>query len=262
VLDMLRALPAPVLPDEPAPALPQIAGKTHQQAQAAPSRHTPRQTHGASPVPHMTSQLAGKDAVLAALRERVATLEAQIAQLSTITVSVNGSLVAASDLPAVLHLDTLHTQVQQATITVARVEKETPIPEPVRHELVAQPTPQQKALEAAAPELLYSEQKLLARLVAQVKALSSSEKALFVWLVEHDGQQVSSRQLADAVGIDVRVTWSDRTKRLVKLPYIQQWGAHQFWYRARFREYCHRCFAAQTDQRAIARELLAVDQAR
>ena len=76
---------------------------------------------------HTTIVQTTKDDELQALRERVASLEAQIDLLKTITVSVNGSLVPASDLPAILHLDALHTQVEQATITVAHVDSETPI---------------------------------------------------------------------------------------------------------------------------------------
>jgi len=116
------------------------------------------------------------------------------------------------------------------------------VPEPV-----AQATP---------PELLSSEKKLLSWLVAQVKALSPSEKALFTWLVEHDGHQVSSRQLADAVGMDVRVAWTDRTQGLVRLPFIQQWGNHQFRYRARFGEYCRRSFASTADHGTVMQALL------
>jgi len=247
VLEMLRVLPVAVLPDEPANALPPVSPDKH--PQASRPHKTPHHPWDAPAVTQTTSVLFTQDADLQALRERIAALEAQIALLKTITVSVNGSLVAASDLPAVLHLDALHTQVEQATITVARVDGYPPITEPVRQEPLAQseskhvanaPTPPQEA-----PELLYSEKKLLARLAAQIKALSPSEKALFTWLVEHDGQQISSRQLADAVGKDRRVTWADRTKGLVKLPFILQWGHHQFWYRARLGDYCRRYLALE-----------------
>jgi len=259
VLEMLRALPAEVLPDEPTPASPPVS--PDKQPQASRLQKTPHHPRDAPAGTQTTSVLFTPDADLQALRERIAALEAQIALLKTITVSVNGSLVAASDLPAVLHLDALHTQVEQATITVTRVDGETPMTEPERATPQAQPVPEPVAPSSPAPpqdapELLYSEKKLLARLVAQVKALSPSEKTLFTWLVEHDGQQVSSRQLADAVGMDRRVTWADRTKRLVRLPFIQQWGTHQFWYRARFGEYCRRYFASMTDHQPVIQALL------
>lgn len=253
VLGMLRSLPAPMKPEAPGLASSPVSG----------SQHPPRQIHALKYSASGTAVLAAKDAELQALRERVAALEGQIALLNSITVSVNGSPVPASDLPAVLKLDTLHTQVEQATITVANVGSETPIPAPTRPEPRAQPEPatqapasQRTVPEPAAPELLFSEKKLLARLVAQVKALSPSEKALFTWLVEHDGQQVSSQQLADAVGMDVRVTWTDRTKKLLKLPFIQQWGTHQFWFRARLGEYSQRFFASTTDHHAVMQVLV------
>ncbi len=264
VLEMLRALPAPVPAAEPSP--PEAHDGESKQPEASRRRRVrPSPSDVDAPTaaqqPTVLSTEAS-DGELEALRERVAALEAQINLLKTITVSVNGSLVAASDLPAVLHLDELHTQAQQATITVASMGAETVPPvQLVQREAQTTTVPEPSVSTPAVqtqdtPALLYSEKKLLARLVAQVKALSRSEKALFVWLLEHDGQKVSSRQLADAVGMDVRVTWSDRTRKLVKLPFIQQWGAHQFWFRARFGEYCRRSFSSPAAKQTIADALI------
>lgn len=100
-----------------------------------------------------------------------------------------------------------------------------------------------------ASALLSRGKKVLSRLVAQVKTLSPSEKTLCVWLVEHDELHVSSRHVADAVGMDVRVTWTDRTKKLVRLPFIQQWETHPFWFRAQFGDYCWRYFTSGTTTR-------------
>ena len=206
------------------------------------------------------------DTELEVLRERVVALEAQMALLKTITVSVNGSLVPASDLPAVLHLDTLHTQVEQATITVASMGAETvpPITAAQRESqtsALSEPGVSTPAvLREDAPELLYSEKKLLARLVTQVKALSLSEKALFVWLIEHDGQKVSSSQLADAVGMDRRVTWANQTKHLMKLLFIARWDAQQFWYRAQLGDYCRRYFSSPAAKQTVISALIRAAQ--
>jgi hypothetical protein len=268
VLEMLQALPVPTvqvptLPEERSPASSPASGR--RQPQTIRQRQT-RSSDTRKPSRGHPIALEPSDAELEALRERVATLEAQMALLKTINVSVNGSLVPASDLPAVLHLDTLHTQVEQATITVASMGAETVPPvKLVQRESQTPAVPESRVstppvLTQDTLELLYSEKKLLARLVAQVKALSLSEKALFVWLIEHDGQKVSSRQLADAVGMDRRVTWANQTKHLVKLPFIARWGAHQFWYRAQLGDYCRRYFSSPAAEQAITSALIRAAQ--
>jgi hypothetical protein len=264
VLEMLRALPVPTvqvptLSEERSPASSKASGRRQPQTtrQGQTRSFDTRKPPQVQPIALETA-----DVELEALRERVAALEAQMALLKTITVSVNGSLVPASDLPAVLHLDALHTQVEQATITVASMGTETMPPvKLVQRELQTPAVPESSVSTSTvlirdAPELLYSEKKLLARLGAHVKALSLSEKALFVWLIVHDGQKVSSRQLADAVGMDRRVTWANQTKHLVKLPFIARWGAHQFWYRAQLGDYCRRYFSSTAAEQTITNALI------
>ncbi len=268
VLEMLRALPvpsaqAPTLSEEASSARPPASG--YRQPPMTRQRQT-RRSDTRKPSQGHPMALEPADAERETLRERVAALEAQMALLKTITVSVNGSLVPASDLPAVLHLDALHTQVEQATITVASIGAETVPPiKLMQREAQTPAVPEPRVsippvLTQDTPELLYSEKKLLARLVAQVKALSRSEKALFIWLIEHDGQKVSSGQLADAVGMDRAVTWAKQTKRLVKLPFIARWGAQQFWYRAQLGDYCRRYFSSPAAKQVIVGALIRAAQ--
>jgi hypothetical protein len=268
VLEMLRALPVPMA------QVPTLSEESSSASSPASGRRQPQTTRQCQTRSFDTRKLPQvrpialetSAAELEALRERVAALEAQMALLKTITVSVNGSLVPASDLPTVLHLDSLHTQVEQATITVASMDAETVPPvQLVQRETQTLAVPEPRVFTPPVrtqdtPELLYSEKKLLARLVTQVKALSLSEKTLFVWLIEHDGQKVSSRQLADSVGMDRRVTWAHQTKHLVKLPFIARWGAHQFWYRAQLGDYCRRYFLSPAAEQTITSALIRAVQ--
>jgi len=113
-------------------------------------------------------------------------------------------------LPTVLQLDTMLTHVEQVTIAIERV---TGPPEAQSGVVPASSIPRGEAMngivEGAEPTphtLRYSEDKPLKRLLAQLAALSHSEKALLTWLLEHDGTEIWSQDLADAVGMDVRVT--------------------------------------------------------
>lgn len=176
VLDMLRALPVPALPNEPVKAVSPVVHERSEQPRDHQS--STRAAYAGKDSPAGTAALSAKNAELLALRERVAALEAQITLLKTITVSVNSTSVPASDLPAILKLDALHTQVEQATITIARVDGEPPITESAQPEsklVTHTPAPPQDT-----PDLLYSERKLLARILKQVQALSRTEKTLCV----------------------------------------------------------------------------------
>jgi hypothetical protein len=107
---------------------------------------------------------------------------------------------------------------------------------------------------------VFSEQKLLKKLIAQVGALSRSEKALLTWLIEHDGEKISAQHLADAVGMDRGVTWTRQTRKLVKLPFVARWGTNQFWYQAVFTDYVRRYFASVSDVCVLTQQLIKAAQ--
>jgi len=193
-----------------------------------------------------------------AKEQQIRELAAQVDLLSKIQVSFNGSIISALDLPSALQLDTLHTHVNQATIAVERVIGGTPESVSVNQPSFASEHPSGE--ETRDQALLFSEQKLLTKLMSQVKALSPSEKTLLTWLIEHDGAQMSSRQLADAVSADIRVTWADRTTKLVKLPFVRRWGTRPFWYKAIIGEYCRDHFASVKDCNVIIQQLVKTAQ--
>ena len=193
-----------------------------------------------------------------AKEQQIRELAAQIDLLSKIRVSFDGSIISALDLPSALQLDTLHTHVNQATIAVERVIGGTPESVSVNQPSFASRHSSGEATRDQA--LLFSEQKLLTKLMSQMKALSPSEKTLLTWLIEHDGAQMSSRQLADAVSADIRVTWADRTTKLVKLPFVRRWGTRPFWYKATIREYCRSHFTSVADGTVIIQQLVKAAQ--
>ncbi len=188
-------------------------------------------------------------------------LATQVDLLSKITVSLDGSIISALDLPSALHLDTLHTQIDQATIAVEQVVGNTPVlaisisessPESIQ--------PAVETAEKASTALLFSEQKLLNRLITRVKALTSSEKALLTWLIEHDNTQVTSRQLADAVGMDIGVTWARQTQDLMKFSFITRSGKRAFFYNATVGDYCRYHFRSIADDGVIIQQLVRAAQ--
>jgi hypothetical protein len=180
--------------------------------------------------------------------------------LGAITVTLDGAQIPALELPTVLQLDTMRTHVAQATIAIERVTNhagEQPGVAPGSAAYPASPVGgTAKVAESTPRALRFSEDKLLKRLLTQVAALSRSEKALLVWLLEHDGTKISSQDLADAVGMDVRVTWTNRTGGLVRFPFIARWGANRFWYQALFGTYARRHFASVPEAESIALRLV------
>ncbi len=210
--------------------------------------------------PQVAALLAAKDAEIQQLRD-------QVELLSKIKVSLDGTVLALTNLPSVLHLDTLNTQVQQATIEGQGLLGPAPAPDerdaPAQAMVVGASRRETMGAVSQAepePELLFSERKLLAKLIAQVCSLSRAEKALFTWLIEHDGTEVSSQHLADAVGMDVRVTWSGQTKKLVKIPFVARWGTNKFWYQAVFGTYARKSFPSVADPKTIVEQLVRAAQ--
>ena len=215
----------------------------------------------------LSDERARQEEVLAQLQDeslakeqQIRELAAQVDLLSKIRVSFDGSIISALDLPSALQLDALHTHVDQATIAVERVIGGTPDGVSVNQPSAAPFQPSEDETETRAGALLFSEQKLLTKLMSQVKALSPSEKTLLTWLIEHDGAQMSSRQLADAVSADIRVTWADRTTKLVKLPFVRRWGTRPFWYKATIGEYCRSHFTSVVDGTVIIQQLVKAAQ--
>ena len=105
-------------------------------------------------------------------------------------------------------------------------------------------------------QLRQSEKQLLARLVKQVRQLSPSEKLFFVWLLEHDEQPVTSRELADAVSIDQGATRRSRTGLLVDLPFIRRTGTQRFVFKATFGSYCRNYFKSIADIQVLVQRLV------
>jgi hypothetical protein len=141
--------------------------------------------------------------VLATKEAQLSELSRQVDLLSKITVTLDGTRIPALDLPTVLQLDTMRTHVAQATIAIEQVMGHTGDQPGVAPGSAAQQGEPvggtAKVAESTPLTLRFSEDKLLKRLLAQVAALSRSEKALLVWLLEHDGTKISSQDLADAV---------------------------------------------------------------
>jgi len=219
----------------------------------------------------LQEERARQEEVIGGLRQSLGEQEAQLRHLrqqvdllSKITVTLDGTKFPALDLPAVLRLDRMQTHVAQATIEVSRVEG-LPIASTDGPGASAassgEAMPSAEAVGASAPVTLrFSENKLLTRLLSQVEALSFSEKALLTWLLEHDGEEISSQDLADAVGMDICVTWSRRTSGLVKFPFVARWGAHKFWYKGIFSEYARKHFTSVSDPQVIAQQLIYAAQ--
>jgi len=109
-------------------------------------------------------------------------------------------------------------------------------------------------------QLLFSEKKLLKKLIEQILNLSISEKALFTWLIEHDGEEVSSQRLADGVSLDIGVTWTRSTRKLVKIPFIGRWGTSKFRFKAEFAAYARRYFSSASNQDVIKQRLVKAAQ--
>ncbi len=204
--------------------------------------------------------------VLALLSEKdtyIRRLQEQLDLLKTIKISVEGTTVPVTELPAALQLDHLHTQVAQATIVI---ERATGVPEASPEEEQVSPGKPGPALRpaetqhAASSELLYSEAKTLKKLLAQVDALTPSEKLLFTWLVEHDGHAVSSQDLADAVCVDVSATWARQTTRLMRIPFITRSGKNKFWYQATFGDYARKYFSSGANTAVIKQQLMKAAQ--
>src|SRR5579885_925829 len=105
-------------------------------------------------------------------------------------------------------------------------------------------------------QLRQSEKQLLTRLLKMVRQLSPSEKLFFVWLVEHDEQQVTSRELADAVCVTQDATRRSRTDLLTSLPFIRRWGTQRFVFQATFGSYCRRRFPSIADPQCVAQRLI------
>ncbi len=219
----------------------------------------------------LQEERTAQDEMIKGLQETLAVQEVQLRELrqqvdllSNITVTLDGTKIRALELPSIVHLDRMQTHVAQATIEVDRVEGipslstngTTPTGGPPCEAIRAEET-----ADMSAPiKLLYSEQKLLKRLLEQVQALSPSEKALFTWLLEHDGVEIVSQALADAVSMDIRVTWSRYTHRLLKLPFIARWGVNKFRFQGLFRDYALRHFRSVADPESIAGQLIAAAQ--
>ncbi len=201
--------------------------------------------------PQVLALLAEKDA-------RIHRLQEQLDLLKSIKVSVEGTTMPVTELPAVLQLDHLQTHVAQATIVI---ERATGVPKASSEG--EQPRPALRPAEiqtAPSSELLYSEAKTLKKLLTQIGALTPSEKLLFTWLVEHDGQAVSSQGLADAVCIDVSATWARQTARLMRIPFITRSGENKFWYRATFGDYARKYFSSGADTAVIKQQLMKAAQ--
>jgi len=105
-------------------------------------------------------------------------------------------------------------------------------------------------------QLRYSERQLLTRLIKQVRQLSAPEKLFFVWLLEHDEQQVTSRDLADAVSIDRDATRRSRTDLLVNFPFIHRTGTQRFLFKATIGAYCRQHFRSVADEQVLVQRLV------
>jgi hypothetical protein len=213
---------------------------------------------------HQEEQLSSVREASASQEAHIRELTRQVTLLSAITVTLNGATVPALELPTVLQLDTMRTHVAQATIAIERVTNHAGAQPGVAPGSAAYPASPvggtAKVAESTLHTLRFSEDKLLKRLLTQVAALSRSEKALLTWLLEHDGTKISSQDLADAVGMDVRVTWTNRTGGLVRFPFIARWGANRFWYQALFGTYARRHFASVPEAESIALRLVQAAQ--
>lgn len=105
-------------------------------------------------------------------------------------------------------------------------------------------------------QLRYSEKQLLTKLVKLVKQLSPSEKLFFVWLIEHDGKPMTSRELADAVCIDRDATRRSRTDLLMNLPFIRRTGTQRFLFQATLGAYCRKYFPTVSDPQLLVQRLM------
>ena len=85
---------------------------------------------------------------------------------------------------------------------------------------------------------------------------------LAVWLIENDGQPVTSRELADAVSIDRDATRRSRTDLLVNLPFIRRTGTQRFVFKATFGDYCRKYFKTVADPWVLVQHLVQAAQSR
>jgi hypothetical protein len=260
VLEALRALPQPAGEDED--------DNSMERADEHGTSRKPSRGKQISPVdsgnqilvqsfpPQIAALLAEKDAEIQRLRRL-------LEQLSTITVSFDGAVLPVTELPSVLHLDELNAQIQTATIAVQpkpSVASDQDEKQELSRDLGGVPRAEEEVKKSLPQGMLLSEQSLLKKLIRQVGALSPSEKVLFIWLIEHDGREVSSQQLAHGVGMDVSVTWTRATRQLVKIPFIHLRGTSKFWFKSAFEAYTRVYFTSVSDQTGIAQRLVKAAQ--
>jgi hypothetical protein len=258
VLSLLRSLPLPE-PDN-GPEHSERSQTEHpgastrgQDQRVSNSRRPPTsrkpETPRALQDPQVRAALAEKDTEIERLRQ-------QIKQLQAIKISVDGMTVPVTDLPAVLQLDTLQTHVQQATIVIERAMSSTLSPQEEETPAHQETRDTRPAAQPTAPTLLSSEARLLNKLIAQVLALSPTEKLFFAWLIEHDGKTVSSQELADAVGVDVSAIWARQTIRLIKIPFITRSGKSKFRYQSAWSIYAQKYLTSLHDPQSTIQRFL------
>ncbi len=258
VLEALRVLPQPASED--------VDDSSMERAREQGTSGKPSGSKQGSSVQMLAQTLPTQIASLLAEKDaEIQRLRRLLEQLSTISVSLDGTVLQVTELPSVLRLDQLDVQVQTATIEVQRESSVVSDQDGhlgVSEDLVSAFRTEEEVKVTLPQGLLLSEQDLLQKLIRQVGALSLSEKVLFTWLIEHDGREVSSQELAAGVSMDVSVTWTRATKKLVKIPFIYLRGTSKFWFKAEFGAYARRYFTSISDQTGIAQRLVKAAQSR
>ena len=97
------------------------------------------------------------------------------------------------------------------------------------------------------------EQQTLGRLLKKMSLMTGNERALFTWLLTHDGQWIVAETLAAAVCISKRATRPDRTRHLDGIEFIQHNGAR---FRATFSDYVKVAFGSERSHQAVKQALL------
>ena len=180
--------------------------------------------------PDITSQLqltSGDQRRLKELQEEVSQKQEHINQLEAqIRASQSNNNGIGS---ATLHIGELHHQIEAATLEVGTLQGARPLPQRKRR---SSPVAKKKTVAGAGKvsatpvqtlpgsSILQTEKELLARQARRVENLSSLEKRLFRWLLEHQNVPFTLTQLSQKTGVPRGHLYTRNLVRLSALDFV------------------------------------------
>ena len=184
---------------------------------------------------------------------RITEIEAQLKRLKETSSSTRESK------PSSIDIQELRPQVGSATIEVRDLHVPETAPSLTQDDQALSLSDSSESVLDIVPSpvgtFLQSEKALLDSLESQVRVLSSQEKRLLLWFIEHDGQQVTIRQLAEAVGLRLNALYEQPSTKLERLPFIEKSKSNPIRYQSTLAAYCQRNLSSCPDH-LIVRQLL------